>query len=152
SSSSLGAMPISAATVALYCLSRVSGSECFSQSAWTAWLASMLFQWSDGEPPTAFSTPLRSSGSLATTVVGLLRFAGFCLVMDGRSLACPHFALSEPVQRTPLVRSYLFSVQRRLGIDALQGIEVMSVRHPVPSGFLQPIIGNVRTDEPFQSV
>lgn len=50
SNSSFGPMPTNAATVALYCLSRVAGSECFSQSAWTAWLARVLFQWSEREP------------------------------------------------------------------------------------------------------
>jgi hypothetical protein len=43
SDSSFAAAPIRAATVALNCLSRVSGPECFSQSACTVWLARMLF-------------------------------------------------------------------------------------------------------------
>src|SRR5712671_6466600 len=82
SNSSLGPMPIKAATVALYYLSRLAGSECLSQSVWMAWLARMLFQWSDREPPISLRVPFRLSGSLVTTVVGFIS-AGVLLLVIG---------------------------------------------------------------------
>src|SRR5436853_6738144 len=81
SSSSFGPIPTSAATVALYCLLLVSGSECASQRPLSAWLASRLFQWSETEPPIVLSAPLKSSGSLATTIEGLASLALFLAVI-----------------------------------------------------------------------
>src|SRR5208282_540265 len=65
-------MPSSPATVALICRSSMNSSEFLSQSELTAWLARMLFHWSDCDPPMCFSVPFRSSGSFATTVLALL--------------------------------------------------------------------------------
>jgi hypothetical protein len=46
------------------------------------WLARMLFQWSEREPPMFFSVPFRSSGSFATTVDGGVSLEVFFAVID----------------------------------------------------------------------
>src|SRR5262245_58744217 len=91
SNSSFGPMPINAARVAWHCLSRVASSECPRHNALNVWLARMLFQLSDREPPMSFRTPLASSGSFTTTVEHLLSLPIFFLswngLLDGSKIA-----------------------------------------------------------------
>src|SRR4029453_14631784 len=99
-------MPTSAARVALYCLSRVSASDCLIQSACTAWLARRLFQRSDFEPPRVFSRPFWSSGSSATPLVPCLRAFLFPLGAPGDIPPCIRqrpFAIAGDRHRLPLL-------------------------------------------------
>src|SRR5262245_4615664 len=66
----------------------------------------MLFQSSDRDPPTRFRTPLRSSGSLATTVVAFLSPPGFFPVIASprpRSHRCNsrRLRVRRPIPATP---------------------------------------------------
>jgi hypothetical protein len=56
-------IPVRVDVLALYCSYRVDGSERFSESAWTVWLAIMSFQSSDCDPPMLFRRPGKRAGA-----------------------------------------------------------------------------------------
>src|SRR4029453_11635466 len=81
-------MPISAAAVALYCWSRPSSSECFTQSVRRVWLMRMLFQVSDCDPPRHLRRGFSCLGWITRVTLGLTLGSFLRLMGENLQLSC----------------------------------------------------------------
>src|ERR1700736_2685868 len=90
-----------------------------------AWLASRLFQLSEREPPSSFSVPFESSGSLTTTD-GLVSFAIFFPVIDVSSVG-------EFPQKARLWRAFLLRIHHEMRALWVHGGPCRTVGAIMPS-------------------